>query len=141
MITAVFEGLNPACIGDATTGRLVGVIISSETISVSGLFDEFRAEFGFPSPVEAECDEYGPCGPGEVTAVHVEATVAAVSRASESLGYAADLPWKIPNLFMIWLKVHGTGMVIEDRIRAYVTPCYFSAMQVELDCGDEVDDG
>ena len=130
MITAIFE--DPA--------RLMGVIISSETTSVSGLFDEFRAEFGFPSPVEDECDEYGPCGPGEVTEAHVRATAKARFRVLEDLNIE-DAGQTVCGLFLTWLKVRSTGMVVEDRVRSYAAPCYFSAMPVELDCGDEVDDG
>ena len=134
MITAVFEGLNPVCIGDATTGRLVGFIVSAGTLDLANLFETFQYEFNFPSPVEPERDEHGPIGAGEVTEAHVRATVKAKQRAAEFL---ESRDRSVSELFMLWLHKGARGIVIELHPRTYVTPCYFSAMPVELDCGDE----
>lgn len=137
MMTTVFQDVNPACFGDASTGPLLAVVVSAGGFDIHKEFQTFKDAYGFPSAIEPERDEYGETGPGEVTAEHAAATSAAVDRVMADVrGPFADdedLPngWAsypgVTVLFIAWLA-QRPEIVVETALHHFTTPIYRSTV-------------
>jgi hypothetical protein len=136
MMTTVFQDVNPACIGDASTGPLLAVVVSDDGFDIHKEFQTFKDAYRFPSAIEPERDEYGETGPGIVTPEHAAATSAAVDRAMADVrgpSLMATLPngWSsypgVTVLFISWLA-QRPEIVVETALHHFTTPIYRSTV-------------